>query len=81
MSPVITFTLGRCVASTMWIPVARAFCASIASGFSTSPCTVIIRSASSSTKRTMYGSGPSVYGTVAVGRWPLAVLGLLPSHG
>ena len=48
MRPVMTFTLGRCVARMRWMPIARAFCASIASGVSTSPCTVIIRSASSS---------------------------------
>src|SRR6266853_1497162 len=46
--PVMTFTLGRCVARMRWIPIARAFCASIASGVSISPCTVIMRSASSS---------------------------------
>jgi hypothetical protein len=58
ISPVITFTDGRCVARIRWMPMARAFCASSASGFSTSPCTVIIRSASSSMITTMYGSGP-----------------------
>jgi len=56
ISPVITFTLGRCVARMRWIPIARAFCASIAIGVSTSPCTVIIRSAISSMMMTMYGN-------------------------
>ncbi len=57
----MTFTLGRWVARIRWIPMARAFCASIANGVSTSACTVIIRSASSSTTSTMYGKLPSVY--------------------
>ena len=61
MSPVITFTDGRCVARIKWMPIARAFCANIASGVSTSACTVIIRSASSSITTTMYGSTPPVY--------------------
>ena len=56
MSPVMTFTEGRWVARMMWMPMARAFWASMASGVSTSPCTVIIRSASSSTTITMSGS-------------------------
>ena len=54
--PVMTFTLGRCVARMRWMPIARAFCASIAIGVSTSPCTVIMRSAISSMMTTMYGS-------------------------
>src|SRR5712672_2250290 len=37
------------------MPIARAFCASMAMGVSTSPCTVIIRSAISSMITTMYG--------------------------
>jgi hypothetical protein len=53
MSPVMTFTDGRCVATMRWMPIARAFCASCVSGFSTSLCTVIMRSASSSTTTTM----------------------------
>ena len=57
----MTFTDGRCVARIRWIPMARAFWASSASGVSTSPCTVIIRSASSSTISTIIGSTPSVY--------------------
>jgi len=52
MRPVITLTEGRCVAITRWMPTARAFWASIASGPSTSPCTVIMRSASSSISST-----------------------------
>jgi len=51
ISPVMTLTDGRCVASTRWMPMARAFCASSANGVSTSACTVMIRSASSSTNR------------------------------
>ena len=61
MRPVMTFTLGRCVARMMWMPIARAFCASSASGVSTSPCTVIIRSASSSITMTIYGWMPPRY--------------------
>ena len=65
--PVITFTDGRCVARIRWMPMARAFCASSASGVSTSACTVIIRSASSSMTMTMSGSMPSVYVSSAGG--------------
>ena len=43
------------------MPMARAFCASIAIGVSTSPCTVIMRSAISSMTTTMYGSMPPLY--------------------
>ncbi len=35
--PVITLTDGRWVARIRWMPMARAFCARSASGFSTSP--------------------------------------------
>jgi hypothetical protein len=49
----MTFTEGRWVARIRWMPMARAFCASRASGVSTSACTVIIRSASSSITMTM----------------------------
>ena len=59
ISPVITFTEGRWVARMRWMPIARAFCASRASGLSTSACTVIIRSASSSMMMTMKGRIPS----------------------
>src|SRR2546422_6345118 len=45
ISPVMTLTDGRCVASTRWIPIARAFWARVARGVSISPCTVSIRSA------------------------------------
>ena len=41
--------------------MARAFCASMARGVSTSACTVIIRSASSSTNSTIIGNWPSPY--------------------
>ena len=54
--PVTTLTDGRCVASTMWIPVARAFWASRTIGSSTFLPSRIIRSASSSMTMTMYGS-------------------------
>ena len=69
MRPVITFTDGRWVARIRWMPIARAFWASIASGVSTSACTVIIRSASSSITMTMSGSMPSRVGldSAAVG--------------
>ena len=59
--PVMTFTLGRCVARMRWMPMARAFCASMAIGVSTSPWTVIMRSAISSITTTMYGRMPPLY--------------------
>ena len=46
--PVMTSTRGLCVASTRWIPTARAFCASRMTASSTSAGATIIRSASSS---------------------------------
>ena len=48
MSPVITSTEGRCVASTRWMPTARAICASRVIDSSTLARSSIIRSASSS---------------------------------
>ena len=57
ISPVITSTDGRCVARTIWMPTARAICASRVMDSSTSRAAVIIRSASSSMTMTMYGSG------------------------
>ena len=54
--PVITSTLGRCVARITCIPAARAFCASRAIEASTSLPFCIIRSANSSTTMTMNGS-------------------------
>ena len=56
MRPVTTLTDGRCVASTMWMPVARAFWASRTIGSSTFLPSRIMRSASSSMTITMYGS-------------------------
>ena len=53
MMPVSTSTLGRCVASTRWIPAARAICASRWSASSTSCAETTIRSASSSITTTM----------------------------
>jgi hypothetical protein len=58
ISPVITFTEGRWVATMRWIPMARAFWARRVRGLSISPWTVIMRSASSSTMRTMLGRTP-----------------------
>ena len=54
--PVMTSTDGRCVASTRWMPIARAICASRAIDSSTSLPATIIRSASSSMRTTMKGS-------------------------
>ena len=54
--PVITSTLGRCVARIRWMPAARAFCARRAISSSTFLPTTIIRSASSSITTTMCGS-------------------------
>ena len=55
--PVITSTRGLWVASTRWIPTARAFWASRMIESSTSAGATIIRSASSSITQRMYGSG------------------------
>src|SRR5439155_358821 len=55
MSPVMTSTDGRCVATTRWIPVAGASCEMRVIAFSTWIGAVIMRSASSSMTMTMYG--------------------------
>ncbi len=57
ISPVMTSVLGRCVARMRWMPVARAICASRQICRSMSSAAVIIRSASSSMIKTMYGKG------------------------
>ena len=57
--PVITSVEGRCVASTRWMPIARAFCARRMIESSTSAGATIIRSASSSITQRMCGSGGS----------------------
>ena len=54
--PVMTSTRGLCVASTRWMPTARAFCARRITESSTSAGATIIRSASSSITHRMYGS-------------------------
>ena len=53
INPVITSTEGLCVASTRWMPTARAICARRVIDSSTSRPEVIIRSASSSMMMTM----------------------------
>ena len=53
IKPVITSTDGRWVASTRWIPTARAICASRVMDSSTSRPEVIIKSANSSIMMTM----------------------------
>ena len=55
--PVTTSTDGRCVASTRWMPAARAFWVMRTIASSMSRGAVIMRSASSSTTATMYGYG------------------------
>ena len=55
--PVTTSTDGLCVATTRWIPTARAICAIRHIADSTSRGATIIRSESSSTMTRMYGSG------------------------
>ena len=55
ISPVTTSTDGRWVASTRWMPAARAFWVIRTMASSTSRGAVIIRSASSSTIATTYG--------------------------
>ena len=57
--PVMTSTRGLCVASTMWMPTARAFWAIRMIESSTSAGATIIRSASSSITHSTYGSGAS----------------------
>ncbi len=59
MSPVTTSTEGRWVAMIRWMPTARAIWASRTSEVWTSPADTIIRSASSSTTTTQYGSRSS----------------------
>ena len=53
ISPVMTFTSGRCVATMRWMPTARALAASRVMGISTSRPAVIIMSANSSMTTTM----------------------------
>ena len=55
ITPVMTFTDGRCVANTKWIPAARANWASLHTASSTSLEATIIRSANSSTMITNDG--------------------------
>ena len=55
ITPVITLTEGLWVAIIKWIPIALANCANRAIGVSTSLPAVIMRSANSSTTRTIYG--------------------------
>jgi hypothetical protein len=61
MSPVITSVDGRCVATTRWIPVARAIWARRQSVRSTSPGYMVIRSANSSMKTAIKGSGSNSF--------------------
>ena len=53
MVPVMMFTDGRWVAMMRWMPMARANCARRAIGVSTSFPAVMIKSANSSTTKTM----------------------------
>ncbi|CPM72519.1 Uncharacterised protein [Bordetella pertussis] len=62
----ITSTLGRWVASTRWMPAARAFCASRAISSSIFLPTTIIRSASSSITTTICGNACSGSGASGV---------------
>ncbi len=55
ITPVMTLTDGRCVATIRWMPTARAFWAMRVIDSSTSRAATIIRSFSSSTTTTMYG--------------------------
>ena len=59
MTPVRTSVEGRCVATTRWMPTARAFCARRTTDSSTSFGAIIIRSASSSMTMTISGIGSS----------------------
>ena len=54
-NPVTTFTEGRWVANTKWIPVARPNCANLTKFCSISNPPTIIKSANSSTINTKYG--------------------------
>ena len=64
--PVITSTEGRWVAITMWIPDARAICASRCMQASISFPATIMRSAISSTITTMNGSVSGKYSSVSM---------------
>ena len=79
MMPVRTSTLGRCVASTRWMPAARAICASRCSDSSTSRADTTIRSASSSITTTMYGSCGGTRSRRPARRPRLQAQGLLPA--
>ena len=72
ITPVMTFTLGRCVATIRWMPTARAFWAMRVIDSSTSRAATIIRSLSSSTTTTMYGSRS--YCRSPIGRTQLALV-------
>ncbi len=74
ITPVMTSTDGRCVAMIKWIPAARAICASRQIASSTSPGATIIKSASSSTMTTMYGSGLSVICWLYISMFLLPIL-------
>ena len=53
ITPVMTSTLGRCVATMQWMPAARAICVMRAMAISTSAGATSIRSANSSIITTM----------------------------
>ena len=78
MRPVTTLTDGRWVARTRWIPVARAFWASRTIGSSTVWPLRIIRSASSSTMITMYGSRSA--GSARVSLYEAMFLAVAPAN-
>ncbi len=82
MRPVITSTDGRWVATTRWMPQARAFCARRAMGTSTFLPATIIRSASSSITTTIMGSSSSGSGLsgVSVKGWVMGVPSLMASR-
>ena len=61
MMPVMTSTDGRCVATTRWMPVARANCAMRQIVVSTFAGAIIMRSANSSMRMTTYGNFSSGY--------------------
>ena len=71
MMPVTTLASGRCVATTRWMPAARASCAMRTIESSTSLAATIMRSASSSMTMTRYGSSSAPSGPLP--SWTIAL--------
>ena len=66
ITPVITSTEGLCVARIICIPTARESCASLPIAPSISFAATLIKSASSSITRTMYGSFSGKFSSLSI---------------